>query len=106
MLGLWEGYSPWGRRTLLPLNSWEPEMLKIKAELDGRTVVMLGLSFGNLDKFRAKPGDTYIRIDGKEMDLPIDIMLFSGETEMKLMEMVASFIGPDTKLNIDSKLKS
>jgi hypothetical protein len=81
-------------------------MIKATAEMDGRTVVMLGLSFGNLDKFRAEPGETYIRIDGKEMNLPFDILLFSGETEMKLMEMVSSFIGPDTKVHIDPKMKS
>ena len=29
---------------------------------DGKKLLVLGLSFGNLDKFREAPGDTYIRM--------------------------------------------
>lgn len=71
---------------------------------DGRQVLMIGLSFGNLDKFRAEPGDTFIRIDGKEMELPFDVVIFSGETEAHLEAMVP--IGPKTKIHIDPRLKS
>lgn len=39
---------------------------------DGRTIMVIGLSFANLDKFKALPGDTFIKIDGKEMGLPLD----------------------------------
>jgi hypothetical protein len=73
---------------------------------DGRKVLMIGLSFGNLDKFRAAPGDTYITIDGKQMGLPIDVLIFSGETEAHMQEMMAGTIGPMTKVHIDPKLKS
>jgi hypothetical protein len=73
---------------------------------EGRTRLLLGLSFGNLDKFRAEPGDTYIHIDGKEMDLPIDIVLFSGETEAHLQTMLASAITEKTVVHIDPRLKS
>ncbi|MFZ1008846.1 MAG: hypothetical protein WAN65_18550 [Candidatus Sulfotelmatobacter sp.] len=55
---------------------------------DGRTMLLIGLSFGNLDKFRAEPGDTFIKINGREIDCPIDIVIFSGETEAKLAELV------------------
>jgi hypothetical protein len=72
----------------------------------GRTQLMVGLSFGNLDKFRAKPGDTFIKIDGEEMGLPIDVVIFSGETEAHMQAILAPAIGPDTKLHIDPKLKS
>ena len=73
---------------------------------DGRKILMLGLSFKNLDKFRAEPQDTYIKIDGKEMGLPIDVLLCSGETEAHLTEMVRDRIGPDTIMHVDPKLKS
>jgi hypothetical protein len=73
---------------------------------DGRNLLMIGLSFGNLDKFRAEPGATFIKIDGKEMGLTFDVLIFSGETEAHLHAMVAGSIGPDTKLHIDPKLKS
>lgn len=81
-------------------------MIKATATLDGKSVLMIGLSFGNLDKFRASPGDTFIRIDGKEMGLPVDVLIFSGKTEADMQEMMASSIGPKTKLHIDPKLKS
>jgi hypothetical protein len=81
-------------------------MLKAKATLNGRTMLMLGLSFKNLDKFRAEAGDTYIKIDGKEMGLPIDVLLFSGETEAHLAQLVEKGIGPDTIVHTDPKLKS
>jgi hypothetical protein len=67
---------------------------------DGRQVLMIGLSFRNLDKFRAEAGETFIRIDGKAMDLPIDVLIFSGETEAHMETMVADGIGPDTKVHI------
>jgi hypothetical protein len=73
---------------------------------DGRPLLMIGLSFGNLDKFRAEPGDTFIPIDGKQMGLPFDVVIFSGETEAHMHKFVAGAIGPDTKIHIDRKLKS
>jgi hypothetical protein len=81
-------------------------MIKALATIGDRQVLMLGLSFRNLDRFRAEPGDTFIRIDGKEMDLPIDVLIFSGQTEAHLQEMVEGGIGPATKVHIDPKLKS
>jgi hypothetical protein len=81
-------------------------VIKATATLNGKNVLMIGLSFGNLDKFRAAPGDTFIRIDGKEMDLPIDVLIFSGQTEARLQEIIEGGIGPETKVHIDPKLKS
>lgn len=71
---------------------------------EGRTLLLVGLSFGNLDRFRAEPGDTFIRIDGKEMELPIDIVIFSGETEARMQTMMA--ITEKTVVHIDPKLKA
>ena len=73
---------------------------------DGRTIMLIGLSFGNLDKFRREPGETFIRIDGKEMGIPIDLMIFSGETEAHCAESIAGSIGPHTKVHVDPKLRS
>jgi hypothetical protein len=81
-------------------------MIKATATLpDGKTLLVIGLSFGNLDKFRAAPGDTFIRIDGKQMGLPVDVLIFSGETEAHMQTMMAGMIGPDTEVHIDPKLK-
>jgi hypothetical protein len=73
---------------------------------NGRRLLMIGLSFGNLDKFRAEPGDTYIKINGKDMNLPFDVLIFSGETEAHMQSKMAGNIGPNTKIHVDPKLKS
>jgi hypothetical protein len=71
---------------------------------DGKGLFIIGLSFGNLDKFRAEPGDTYIRISGEEVGLPVDIMIISGETEAHIAESLP--LGPDTEVRISNRLKS
>ena len=81
-------------------------MIKAMAEGNGRTILVLGLSYGNLKKFHDEPGETMIRIDGKELGLPIDVLIFSGENDAALGHFMAQFIGPETKLHIDPRLKS
>jgi hypothetical protein len=73
---------------------------------DGRKLLVVGLSFVNLDKFRAEPLDSFIRIDGKEIGLGLDVMIFSGKTEAELGHALSGLIGPETKVHIDPKLKS
>jgi hypothetical protein len=62
---------------------------------NGRTILLLGLSFENLDRLRAAPVDTYIKIDGRQLGLDIDVLVFSGETEEKMALEMAQ---PDTKV--------
>lgn len=81
-------------------------MIKATGKWDGKDTLFLGLSFANLDKFRAEPLDTFITISGAEMGLPFDIMIFSGETEADMAHMMAPNIGPGTKLVMDDKLKN
>lgn len=80
----------------------------IKASItrpDGKALLLIGLSYGNLDKFRAAPGDTYIKVLGSEVGLPFDVMIFSGETEAHLAETIQGMIGPGTKVSISDRLK-
>jgi hypothetical protein len=79
-------------------------MIKATATLGDRQLLMIGLSFGNLDKFLREPLDTFIKIDGKEMNLPIDVLIFSGETEAQMQRMMANSIGPHTKIHINPKM--
>ena len=83
-------------------------MLKaVLTDANGRQVLMIGLSFGNLNKFYREPGDTFIRIDGKETgDLPIDVIIFSGKTEADMAQAMKDRIGPNTIIHIDPSLKS
>lgn len=71
---------------------------------DGKKLLVLGLSFANLDKFRAEPGDTFIKISGTEVGLPVDIMIISGETEAHLASYMP--VGPDTKVITSNRLKN
>ena len=81
-------------------------MIKATATLGDRKLLMIGLSHGNLRKFMAEPGETFIKIDGKEMELPIDVLIFSGRTEADMQKMMAHSIGPETVVHIDPKLRS
>jgi hypothetical protein len=78
-------------------------MLKAMGKIDGRDCLVLGLSFGNLDRFRAEPCETFIKIDGRELGLPHDVMIISGETEAHMAAMMN--IGRDTKVTITDRLK-
>jgi len=55
-------------------------MLKLVAGKRPNQVLVLGLSFGNLDQFKALPHDTYIRINRGEFKLPADVVLYSGDS--------------------------
>jgi hypothetical protein len=62
------------------------------------SLLVIGLSFGNLNKFLKQPGDTYIKINGKEINVDFDVLLFSGRTEAEMETMMKQFIGPNTKV--------
>ena len=82
-------------------------MIKAIAKLaDGRDLLVLGLSFGNLDKFRAEPGSTYIKIDGRQFGMATNVLIFSGETEAHCADTIKDFIGPGTSVSVDPRLKN
>lgn len=72
----------------------------------GRDLLVVGLSFGNLDRFRDQPGDTYIKIDGRDMGISSDVVIFSGATEADCAETIKNFIGPATKVTTSGRLKN
>jgi hypothetical protein len=73
---------------------------------NGRDTLFIGLSFGNLDKFRAGPLDSHIRIDGRELGLSHDVMIFSGRTEAEMADLLANGFGPDTKVHVSDRSKN
>ena len=81
-------------------------MIKAMAKTKDGELLIIGLSFGNLTKFINEPGDTFIKIKGKEMGITTDIIIFSGQSEEKMQQAMAKLIGPDTIIHIDPKLKS
>jgi hypothetical protein len=81
-------------------------MIKATIKLaNGKQALMIGLSRANLEFLQAHPVDSYLRIKGDEIGIPIDVALFAGETEEAILEHFKELIGPDTKLHIDPKLK-
>lgn len=80
-------------------------MIKATGKLAGQDTLFIGLSFGNLDRFRERPGDTYIRILGSETGLPFDVLLFSGITEADCVAAPGAGIGVNTKVKISKRQK-
>jgi hypothetical protein len=80
-------------------------MLKGIATLNDRKTLMLGLSFNNLDKLRAEPRDTFIKVEGEPMGLPFDVLIFSGESEAHLAHFIRNAVTDKTIIHIDPKLK-
>jgi hypothetical protein len=81
-------------------------MIKAMAIRNGRTTLMIGLSFGNLDEFKKHPLDTFIEIKGEEMGLDHDVMIFSGRTEEGMAEMIVPNLTPDAKVTIADRKKN
>jgi hypothetical protein len=81
-------------------------MIKARGRIKGRDTLVIGLSFGNLDRFRAEPLDTFITIDGREVGTPFDVLIFSGETEAQMADMMAQGFGPNTKVHVSERAKS
>ena len=73
---------------------------------DGKSYLIVGLSYANLDKLRADGTSGFIKINGAEMNLAVDVIITAGETEASLAHDLEQFIGPDTKVHISEKLKS
>jgi len=84
-------------------------MLKASVQgKDGRHLLVIGLTFANLDYLRRTPGDGFIKVDGRPLGIDVDIMIFSGNNEAALADIItkADGIGPSTRVVIDPKLKS
>ena len=73
---------------------------------NGRKLLLIGLSFANLERFKQQPLDTFIRIDGAEMGLDFDVTIISGRTEADMADLVSNALTPDAKVYVDPRLKS
>jgi hypothetical protein len=70
----------------------------------GRKHLGLGISRENVNRLTAgKP----IRVNLEDLGITVDgaVMIYFGETEQELTQAVAEFIGPETKVNIDPRMK-
>jgi len=74
---------------------------------DGSKMIVLALSFANMDRLREQALDGFIEIDCGIFGLPgVSIILTAGKDEHAMFEAVQRWITPETKLHISDKLKS
>jgi hypothetical protein len=73
---------------------------------DGASVrlVVLGLSHGNLDELR-KGRPIKFSGDTVRLDPDIKFIIMAGETEQSMQREFAKFIGPETEVKIDPRLR-
>lgn len=78
-------------------------MIKAKGERDGRPIVVFGLSYQNLNRLRQ---DQPILVNGDELDLPHDVLIFAGPTEQWLADQIIPKLTGDAKVHISDRLKT
>ena len=85
-------------------------MLKMYAKSaspDEPDILVLGLSFGNLERFRAQPLDTFIPIQVADLGgPPLKVVILSGRTEAEMADAMKDLIGPETAVTVSDRLKS
>jgi hypothetical protein len=81
-------------------------MIKAISERNGRRVLFVGLSFGNLNRFLEQPLDTFIEIKGEEVGLTHDVFIFSGRTEEEMANLILPHLTPDAKVHVSTRKKN
>lgn len=81
-------------------------MIKAKGKLNGKEAIFIGLSYGNLNKFRDGPLDSFITIHGSEIGIDHDILIFSGRNEEDMAEFLSAGFVPNTIVTISSRSKN
>lgn len=83
-------------------------MMKAKMFIDGKTVVVIGLSHANLDQLRADGLNGHIEIKGEDLDIAggLRIMITAASDEQEMLRAFEKGIREGTKLRIDPRLKS
>lgn len=79
-------------------------MIKFSAQHpNGRLIFGLGLSRANCERLLAgKP----IVVDLEQLGGKGEVFIMAGETELTMADQLAQFLGPDTKVTIDPRLKT
>lgn len=70
----------------------------------GKAVFIISLSLQELTILRSNPGKSIIRLDRKPYRIPMDILIFSGETEAGMQAQFAELVTAETKVTIDPSL--
>lgn len=81
-------------------------LFKARDRVTGREVFIISFSNDQLIRLRRNPGRHRIDVKKEKYDIPFSILIFSGETEASMTDLVSEFIGPTTSITMDDKLKN
>ena len=81
-------------------------MIYATGKRNGRTFLLIGLSFDNLDYLRAHALDGYINIDGNDLGIYHDIIITSGKTEHELFDLLKDRLIDGAVVHFSDKMKS
>lgn len=81
-------------------------MIKATLSQGDKKIVLLGLSFDNIERMRADPLNDFIKINGAELGMSHDIWITAARTDAELGELLLGSVDANTKIHIDPKLKS
>jgi hypothetical protein len=71
----------------------------------GRPCVWVGLSVCELTLLRGALLQSHLTLNGKDLGIDFDIIIFSGENEAEMTAAMEKGIGEDTKVELDPKMK-
>lgn len=79
---------------------------RARGRLERREAFIISLDMDDLRKLRQNPGSYIIDLDQQSYELPMNIVIFSGETEAEMATQCQELIGPKTRVTIDQRLKN
>jgi len=79
-------------------------MLKCKSRVaaTGQDVIILGLTSAEINNI-TKQG-MYLHVDGASIGASVNVVLFCGETEAEMLEMVSDLMDENTNIVVDPAL--
>lgn len=72
-------------------------MIKAKGTMDGREVLILGLSDDNLNSLRTR---NPLVVNGDEINIPFDMIIFSQATEQVMADTLSGFLAPGATIHV------
>jgi hypothetical protein len=74
--------------------------------VNNRTTVIIGLNKEEVESLRTNTGTSAFMIRGQNFGCPVDVVIFSAETEAHALEIISDIIIPETEIVIDDSLKN
>jgi hypothetical protein len=82
------------------------DSFQMKSNENGREVFVVSLGMAELRRLRRQPLKFFIELKREFYKLPMSICIFSGETEAVMADHLQEFVGPNTHVTMDNRLKN